>query len=284
DWSSLSSIAWRADGETVVVQGGPAACDLARTPPLRWSREDVMRHRHHHHRFEAPPSGPGAEVEATRGCPYHCTFCNKENFRNAYRKRPLSTVLDEVDGLVAAGVEYIYFIDEIFLPDRALLEALVERPVRFGVQMRIDNWSEEMLDLLGGAGCLSIEAGVESLTERGRSLLGKRCKLSTDELTALLVYAKNSVPFVQANLLDGGFDDPSAVERWRAHLSKHGVWANKPVPMFAYPGTPDYRMRWGAPDDDAWERAHGDYLSRFEQFSDIQEARPLPLPQLERDA
>ncbi|HEY1586768.1 MAG TPA: TIGR04295 family B12-binding domain-containing radical SAM protein [Polyangia bacterium] len=280
----LSSIAWRTDDDAIVVQGGPAACDLARTPALRWTRDDVARHRHHHHRFEAPPSGPGAEVEATRGCPYHCTFCNKENFRNAYRKRPLSTVLDEIDGLIAIGVEYIYFIDEIFLPDRALLEGLVERPVRFGVQMRIDNWSEPMLELLGGAGCLSIEAGVESLTERGRSLLGKRCKLTTDELTALLVYAKKSVPFVQANLLDGGFDDPAAVEAWRGHLSQHGVWANKPVPMFAYPGTPDYRMRWGMPDDDAWERAHGDYLSRFAQFSDIQETRPLPLPQLESDA
>ena len=60
-----------------------------------------------------------------------------------------------------------------------------------------------MLDLLGKAGCVSIEAGVESLTEQGRSLLAKRCKLTTDELTELLVYVRRVVPFVQANLLAG---------------------------------------------------------------------------------
>jgi anaerobic magnesium-protoporphyrin IX monomethyl ester cyclase len=175
DWGGISSIAWRGDDGSVQVQGAPAAADMTRTPPLRWSAADIGRHRHHHHRFDAAPRLPGAEVEATRGCPYHCTFCNKENFRNGYRKRPLATVLDELDGVLALGAEYVYFIDEIFLPDRALLEALVERDVRFGVQLRIDNWSHEDLDLLGRAGCVSIEAGVESLSERGRSLLAKRC-------------------------------------------------------------------------------------------------------------
>jgi len=91
------------------------------------------------------------------------------------------------------------------------------------------------------------------------------------------------VPFVQANLLDGGFDDAATVERWRAHLHERGVWANKPVPMFAYPGTPDYRLRWGAPDDQAWERAHHDYLARWSEFSDIQDGKPRPLAALEAE-
>ena len=280
-WDAIDHLAWATDDGEVVVQGGPAAVDFARLPALRWPDAFVRRHAHHHHRFDAPPRAPGAEVEATRGCPYHCTFCNKENFRDAYRKRPLPVVLDELDALVAQGVEYVYFIDEIFLPDRPLLEALVERPVKFGVQLRIDNWSPPLLELLGLAGCLSIEAGVESLSEHGRSLLAKRCKATTEELTELLVFAKRHVPFVQANLLDGGFDAAEDVERWRAALGQHGVWANKPVPMFPYPGTPDYRLKWGAPDDEAWERAHAHYLSRYAEFSDIQEARPLPLPALE---
>ena len=126
----------------------------------------VARIAHHHHRFDAPPQGPGAEMETSRGCPYHCTFCAKDNFRDKYRKRPLPVVLEELDGLLAQGVEYVYFIDEIFLPNRELLEALAERHVKFGVQTRIDLWNREMLDLLGRAGCVSIEAGVESITRR----------------------------------------------------------------------------------------------------------------------
>ena len=56
-------------------------------------------------------------MEASRGCPYHCTFCAKDNFRNKYRKRPLGRFFEEIDNLLAQGVEYVYFIDEIFLPD-----------------------------------------------------------------------------------------------------------------------------------------------------------------------
>jgi anaerobic magnesium-protoporphyrin IX monomethyl ester cyclase len=240
------------------------------------------RHAHHHHRFDVTPEGPGAEVELSRGCPYHCTFCAKDNFRDKFRKRPLATVLEEIDDLLSKGVRYLYFIDEIFVPDRPLLEALVERTVAFGVQMRIDNWTHETLELLGRAGCVSIEAGIESLTERGRSLLAKKCKLSTEELTELLLHAKRHVPFVQANLLDAGTDDPADVRAWRERLANHGVWANDPVPMFPYPGSPGYTQRWGRPDDRAWERAHEHYLRAFDAFSDIQEARPVPLGELER--
>jgi B12-binding domain/radical SAM domain protein of rhizo-twelve system len=190
-------------------------------------------------------------------------------------------VLDEVDALVAQGVEYVYFIDEIFLPNRELLEALCDRDVAFGVQMRVDNWNEETLELLGRAGCVSVEAGVESITAEGRSLLAKNCRASTERLTELLVHAKQHVPFVQANLIEARTDDADEVSRWRKHLHQHGVWANEPVPMFPYPGSPDYALRWGPPDDDAWERAHTYYLSHYRVFSDIQESLPLSLSQLE---
>ncbi len=279
-WEEIPALCFRENGE-VRVQGGPHEADMATLPALHWPRETIRKHRHHHHRFDAPPTGPGAEMEVSRGCPYHCSFCAKENFRNKYRKRKLAVILDELDGLIDQGIEYVYFIDEIFLPNPELLEALVDRPVQFGVQTRIDLWSRELLDLLGRAGCVSIEAGVESITEEGRDLLDKHCKLSTDELSDLLIHARRSVPFVQANLIEAQTDTPEAIEGWRQHLQQHGVWANKPVPLFPYPGSPDYTKRWGLPDDRAWERAMDHYLRAFTEFSDIQEDRPLPLEQLE---
>lgn len=283
-WNEVDSLARRDPGGQLQIQGGLASADMSRLPPLAWEVTTLTAHHHHHHRFDSPPAGPGAEMETSRGCPYHCTFCAKDNFRDRYRKRPLGTVLAELDALIAGGVRYVYFIDEIFLPDRPLLEALVARDVSFGVQLRIDNWSDEMLDLLGRAGCVSIEAGVESITVEGRSLLAKKCKATTEELTALLIHAKKNVPFVQANLLESKSDDAAEVARWREQLKAHGVWSNEPVPLFSYPGSPDYTLRWGAPDDRAWERAHADYLRRFASFSDIQESRPLALADLEQHA
>jgi hypothetical protein len=122
---------------------------------------------------------------------------------------------------------------------------------------------------------------VESITESGREVLDKRCKISTEEIAGRLIYAKRRVPFVQANLLDSKDDSPDAVAAWREHLQANGVWANQPVPLFPYPGSPDYTRLWGAPDDRAWERAHDFYLGRFEAFSDIQDQQPAPLVQLE---
>jgi anaerobic magnesium-protoporphyrin IX monomethyl ester cyclase len=279
-WPAIPAIAYRQDGE-IVVQGGPHASDMAALPALAWPEPVVARHRHHHHRFDAPAQGPGAEMETSRGCPYHCTFCAKENFRDAYRRRPLPTILEELDGLLGQGVEYVYFIDEIFLPNRPLLQALAERNLKFGVQTRIDLWTGEMLELLGRAGCVSIEAGVESLSPEGRDRLDKKCRLSTEELTERLITAKRHVAFVQANLIDAETDDADAIARWRERLQAQGVWANEPVPLFPYPGSPDYRRLWGLPDDRAWERAHAHYLAQFDGFSDIQDQRPLPLHELE---
>jgi hypothetical protein len=128
---------------------------------------------------------------------------------------------------------------------------------------------------------VSVEAGVESITEEGRRELDKKCKISTDEISDRLIYAKQRIPFVQANLLDSKSDDPGDVEAWRENLQSHGVWANKPVPLFPYPGSPDYALRWGAPDDRAWERAHDHYLKNYGEFSDIQEQAPASLVQLE---
>ena len=279
-WDGLLGLA-RWQGDQIAVHGGPQATLFVEQGPLTWPDEWIARHHHHHHRFDAAPIGLGAEIEASRGCPYSCTFCAKENFRDRYRRRDAEAVVAEAAQLRAQGVEYVYFIDEIFLPNRPLLEGLVGRGLKFGVQTRIDLWKPEMLELLGRAGCVSIEAGVESLTQEGRDQLAKNCKLTTEELADRLVEARRHVPFVQANLLEMPQDDTALVDRWRGRLRDAGVWANDPVPLFPYPGSPDYRRLWGLPDDDAWERAVDHYLATFADMSELQDARPRPLRELE---
>lgn len=283
DHSKIPSACLRERG--FAVQGPPHAMDLSALPALRWPVETIRLHTHQHHRFDTLPDGPGAEVEASRGCPFTCTFCAKQSFRDKFRKRPFKAVLDEIDGLVSAGAEYIYFIDEIFMPDQALLGALRERKIRFGIQTRIDLWEPEALDLLGAAGCVSIEAGVESISEQGRDRLNKRCRMTNLEMMKRLIHARVNVPFVQATLLDSGADEPEDVEAWRRCLQGFGVWANKPVPLFPYPGTMEYERLWGAPDEEAWERAHGHYINMNingqKELSDIQDPKPISIRELE---
>ena len=150
----------------------------------------------------APRSRPRAAVPIPAASAPRSIFAT--NTAGAISRR----LLEEIDGLIAQGATYLYFIDEIFLPQRPLLEALVERPVEFGVQTRIDLWKPDMLDLLGAAGCVSIEAGVESLTVEGRARSTRTAGMSTDELAERLIYARSRVPFVQANLIKTADDDP----------------------------------------------------------------------------
>jgi anaerobic magnesium-protoporphyrin IX monomethyl ester cyclase len=282
-WREIDGCCWR-DENGEHVSATLAVTDMKTLGTLRFDNYNVEAHAHRHHVFSG--SGRGAELEFARGCPWSCSFCNKTLFRNQFRERDVDTVLAEVDRLVARGVDYIYWIDEIFGVGknvRRLLKELRRRPISMGLQTRIDLWDEESLDLLGEAGCISMECGIESITEEGRDGLNKGCRISTDRLTELLIYAKKRIPWVQANLILTEHDDRDQIHAWQEKLKAQGVWVSEPVPMFPYPGTPFYQQVFGAPDDQAWERAHKYYTGMFgdKGYSDIQEAQPAAIEDLE---
>ncbi len=289
-WEMIAGCCWRDAKGAIHTTPGLGATDMRALGPLDYTDYPVERHTHLHHIF--PGNGAdhlqhGAEVEFARGCPYACTFCNKTLFRNKYRERNLAAVLSEIDALLARGVDYIYFIDEIFgvgKQVRELLEALAQRPVSIGFQTRIDLWDEASIDLLARAHCVSFECGVESITDEGRDAMNKNCRISTNRITELLVYAKQRIPWVQANLIKTPEDDPALVAAWQEGLKARGVWVSEPVPMFPFPGSPEYVTTFGAqPDESAWERAHSHYLQLFADkgYSDIQDQQPLSLQELE---
>ncbi len=282
---------WR-DPQTGIYNSaaGLGVVDMQAVPPLDYSDYPVERHHHLHHIFGgngADHLKHGAEVEFARGCPYSCTFCNKTLFRNKYRERKLESVIAEIDQLIERGVDYIYFIDEIFgvgKQVRVLLEEIARRPISIGFQSRIDLWDENSIDLLARAHCVSFECGVESITDGGRDAMNKNCRISTDRINDLLIYARHRIPWVQANLIKVPEDDPQQIAAWQKNLKAHGVWVSEPVPMFPFPGSPEYVTTFGAqPDEDAWTRAHEHYLQSFREkgWSNIQEQRPLALAQLE---
>ncbi|HKW19127.1 MAG TPA: TIGR04295 family B12-binding domain-containing radical SAM protein [Terriglobales bacterium] len=282
-WSEIEGCCWR-DESGIHLSSGLGVTDMKKLPALKFDNYPVEQHSHRHHVFHG--AGRGAELEFARGCPWACTFCNKTLFRNKFRERNVDAVLEEVDTLVSREVDYIYWIDEIFgvgKPVRQLLQELAKRKITIGLQTRIDLWDEESLDLLGAAHCISMECGIESITDAGRDELNKNCRISTDRIAQLLIYARQRIPWVQANLILTEHDERGQVRAFQENLRKHGVWVSEPVPMFAFPGTPDYFHRFGPPDDYAWERAHEHYLSAFKEkgFSDIQDQRPIPIEELE---
>lgn len=283
-WEDIAGCCWRAEnGEH--ISAGLGVTDMKALGALDFQNYPVELHSHRHHVFNG--HGHGAELEFARGCPWSCTFCNKILFRNKFRERSVEAVLSEVDCLIARGVDYVYFIDEIFGVGKnvlRLLEGIVERPMKIGFQTRIDLWTEETLDLLGRAHCISMECGVESITEKGREELNKNCRIDTRRISELLIYARQRIPWVQANLILTEHDDKNEIRTWQEELKSRDVWVSEPVPMFPFPGSPLFMQTFGElPDDNAWERAHHFYLSQFRHkgFSDIQEQQPVAIEDLE---
>jgi anaerobic magnesium-protoporphyrin IX monomethyl ester cyclase len=271
-------------GRELHLSSSLAAMDMRTLGSLDFKNYDVERHTHRHHVFWG--EGRGAELEFARGCPWACSFCNKTLFRDKFRERDVDAVLTEIDRLTARGVDYIYFIDEIFGVGKKvhrLLEGIAERHVSIGFQTRIDLWDESSLDLLGRAHTISVECGIESITDEGRDQLNKNCRMTTERLTELLIYARQRIPWVQANLILTERDDKREIRRWQERLKAHGVWVSEPVPMFPFPGTPLYLQMFGLPDESAWERAHHYYTSAFggKGYSDIQDGQPAAIEDLE---
>jgi anaerobic magnesium-protoporphyrin IX monomethyl ester cyclase len=284
-WEEIAGCCFKKE-DGLHLSPGSAVTDMSALGPLDFRNYNAEAHWHRHHVF-TDDQGLGAELEFARGCPWACTFCNKTLFRNKFRERSVEAVLEEVDTLIARGVRYIYFIDEIFGVGknvRRLLEGIAARPVEIGFQTRIDLWNEDTLDLLSRAHCISMECGVESITHEGREELKKNCRIGTDRIAELLIYARGRIPWVQANLILTEKDDRAQIHLWQEQLKSKGVWVSEPVPMFPFPGSPLYMQTFAAPPDDrAWERAHRYYTSMFsgKGYSDIQEQAPLDIEELE---
>lgn len=123
--------------------------------------------------------------EASRGCPYRCTYCQK-SMTPGYRKRSFQKVIAKVDDAVKKyGVRNAYFIDLEFTLNRDLVMKLCdhlikeELPLRWCCQTRLDTIDKELLEEMKKAGCELIHYGVETGSERILKLIDKGISLET---------------------------------------------------------------------------------------------------------
>jgi radical SAM superfamily enzyme YgiQ (UPF0313 family) len=105
---------------------------------------------------------------ASRGCPFRCNWCAKPVSGNRFHLRPAAPVAEEMLLLKRAGVEHIWFGDDVFALNhhwvRQLAEEVTKRDaaVPFKIQSRADLMTEETVEHLKAAGCAEVWMGVES--------------------------------------------------------------------------------------------------------------------------
>jgi len=111
---------------------------------------------------------------ASRGCPYNCIFCGSNNiFGRRVRRRSVANVIEELKLLIKQyDIDGYFFYDDTFTLDPKWVmdfcKALREERIflKWGCQVRVNTVSEEMLRSIQEAGCMQIDVGVESGSEK----------------------------------------------------------------------------------------------------------------------
>lgn len=121
-------------------------------------------------------------IEASRGCPFNCTFCSIPGF---YGKKPryksVERIIAEIEFLRSKGVTEIAFIDDSFATKADLAREVFSQMIRrklgmnFGVQIRADiiAYNPQLIDLAKKAGMIMAIVGFEGYTKKIHDVSGK---------------------------------------------------------------------------------------------------------------
>ncbi|MBU7010550.1 MAG: radical SAM protein [Theionarchaea archaeon] len=128
-------------------------------------------------------------IEASRGCPYHCSYCQERIFRSYHAVKGAERAVDEL--IEAANViasvnnmAFFYYSDPLWGLKRSWVRefctVLIERrdeikAKHFGWFMctRFGMLKDKEFELLKNAGCATIGYGIESLSPKMLKLMGR---------------------------------------------------------------------------------------------------------------
>ena len=129
----------------------------------------------------------GTNILTSRGCPYHCSFCQNKYLMRIYRGkgkfvryRSLENIFAEIVYLIDRyNIKKLYFSDETFTMNKnRVLKFCDEYKKRFNIpfmcQTRVDTVDEEIISALKEAGCFHLSLAIESGNEAIRTELLKK--------------------------------------------------------------------------------------------------------------
>jgi anaerobic magnesium-protoporphyrin IX monomethyl ester cyclase len=128
---------------------------------------------------------PVLPVETSRGCPFNCAYCSEVTYWDKpVRYREISSVVMELlRNYADYGINTFRFTDSCFSapPERAarLCDAIYEHCIRQGVPVkwssyaRISNLDRTLLEKMARSGCVALDIGVESGSEKLLRAMGR---------------------------------------------------------------------------------------------------------------
>lgn len=149
-----------------------------------------------------------------RGCPNSCIFCSCGAFCGAkYRARSVSHIIDEIkESIKHFGISEFEIHDDTFTISKSRVvsfckEVLAERlDITWGCQSRVSTIDEELAKLMFGAGCRSIQFGVESGNQKILNSIKKGITLDQVELAVKSAH-RAGIPNIICTFMIGHPDD-----------------------------------------------------------------------------
>jgi anaerobic magnesium-protoporphyrin IX monomethyl ester cyclase len=166
-YARILGLSWR-DGEDIVINPDrPFIPDLNDLPIPK--HELLPLQRQHMPMIK----GPFTFIVTSRGCPAGCKYCIKHvTYQNSVRVRSAENIVAELEYLTDLGIHNIHMYADLFTVNREhvveLCQLIVERgiKIKWTCNSRVDYVDEEMLRLMGEAGCWLISWGIESSNEQ----------------------------------------------------------------------------------------------------------------------
>jgi radical SAM superfamily enzyme YgiQ (UPF0313 family) len=144
---------------------------------------------------------PFATMLASRGCPYVCNFCPYPTGQGApFRPRSAENIVEEMRMLVQDhGVRSILFRDPTWSLQidhaKEICAQIIDANLKleFGIETRLDRMDEELIELLGKAGCRSCEFGLDPLDEMVKQASNRKGILPERAASLISLMEKNRV-------------------------------------------------------------------------------------------
>ncbi len=210
------------------------------------------------------PRGPTATIAASRGCPFHCKFCDTSTFGAQVRHYSPKMVFKMMKHLHDTyDVRHIAFVDDLFLASKIRVEELCQMIIQDGLKLtwsctaRVDTVKPAVLKVMKAAGCWEISFGLET---GSNELLKKMDKQAEVEKSAQAVQWCYEAGIRTKGLFMLGFpgEDEHTISQTKDFIQNIPMTIMNLSKFTPYPGSPIYHELYGTNiRDDHWEKMNG---------------------------
>jgi len=210
------------------------------------------------------PRGPVATIAASRGCPFHCKFCDTSTFGAKVRHYSPQKVFEMMKHLHDTyGVRHIFFVDDLFLASKVRVTELCQLLLDSGLKMtwtctaRVDTVKPEVLAIMKKAGCWEISFGLETGSNELLQKMDKAARVEASE-EAVRWTADAGIRVKGLFMLGYPGETRDTIQITKDFVRRIPMTIMNLTKFTPYPGSPIYRDLYGTNiRDDHWEKMNG---------------------------